>query len=105
MSIDISHVGFELSRDERETIISRAEDQDAWCVTTFSPAFARKLLRLHEKRPFPIEKYGRSGVRCFLPLKSVSLRALLEISPEIKAQRAAAFRERLNAKAAAHDDD
>lgn len=105
MSIDISHVGFELSREERETIISRAEDEALWCVTTSSPTFARKLLRLHEKRAFPIEKYGRSAVRCFLPVKSVSLRALLEISPEIKAQRAAAFRERLKTKAESNDDD
>lgn len=92
---DISHVGKNLSRDERETIISRADDEQAWCITTFSPVMARKLAKLHAKQSFRVEKYGERGLRAWLPRASVSLRTRREISPEIKAQQAAAFRERL----------
>lgn len=95
VSPDIAQVGSGMSRDERETIISRADDESVWCVTTFSPVMARKLQKLHAKQGFSAELFGRSGLRCFLPVKSLSLRTIREISPEIKAERAATFRARL----------
>lgn len=89
---DIAHVGSGMPREERETIISRADDEAVWCVTTFSPVMARKLQKLHAKQGFRAELFGRSGLRCFLPVKSLSLRTIREISPEIKAERAATFK-------------
>lgn len=104
---DIAHVGRDMPREERETIISRADDESVWCVITFSPVMARKLAKLHAKQGFRAEKFGSSGLRCYLPVKALSLRTIREISPEIKAERAAAFKARLAAaseRAEAADD-
>lgn len=88
MSMDISHVGHDLSREERETIISRADDQDTWCIVTFSPAMARRLVKVASTMGIEIEQFGSNGIRCFLPRGCVNPRALLEISPEERTRRA-----------------
>ena len=91
--LDLSFVGVDLPREERETVIVRADDEDGYTVTTDSPPMARKLAKLCAAMGIPLERHGEKAVRCILPVRAVSLRAPVQLSDEERARRAERLRE------------
>lgn len=75
------NIGEGLGRSERETIIRRCDDEQAWDIYTSSPVMARKLARLAESHGVKGEPM-QGGIRYRFPLNAVSLRKQKNVTAE-----------------------
>ena len=63
-----------IPREERETIISKADDERTWHVYSCSPSMIRKIRRVAAKIGAQIETLGADGIEVDLPRNAVSFR-------------------------------
>jgi hypothetical protein len=66
----------DLTRAERETVITRADDEQAWTVTTTSPVMLRRLWRIYGVRGTSFEELSEWAWRVTIPKQCVSLRRI-----------------------------
>jgi len=76
-----------LSRAERETIVTRAADQSEWSVWTEDP----RVQRILRRRFGPGKKVGEHALRWTLPPSGVQFRKPVKLSAEQRAKALAAL--------------
>lgn len=78
-----------LSKDERETVITRCDDEDYWDVYSCSPPVMRKIRKIAEHEGIEV-KEDDIGIRAKLPLTAIKIttpRKKRQISEEERERR------------------
>jgi hypothetical protein len=70
---DITSMAYTLTKAERETILSRADDEMFWTVMTSSPAKIRNFSWVAERIGVPIVQWDNYTIRVQLPLEAVRI--------------------------------
>jgi hypothetical protein len=78
-------MSYRLTAAEREFQVSICDDEDELCITSSSPYYARRILKIAEAMGREVKRLGNGEtIRVYLPKKCLSLKVPRTLSDEQK---------------------